>query len=163
MINHGDIEARATATTTAIGAGLTVKGAASASSKATADASATAIDLGAGADTLINSGALVAVADSDSQALKAVISTEGRAIASDGFWKGGVKADAAAVGIDGSGAKNETTIVEVDVDPSDKLVVRYETREDDGTADGADVITNSGSLEVRRPALRRRGKRRRLG
>ena len=64
LTNDAAIEARASAVTRSAGVGMTVNGPAKARSKATAETDAVAIDLGGGADTLVNTGQLTAVADS---------------------------------------------------------------------------------------------------
>jgi hypothetical protein len=181
VTNHGTVESHATALAGSLGAAVSVRGAASASTRATADASAIGIDLGGGADTLTNTGNLTVGADSTAGAVAAAISSDGRAVASDGLWKGGIEAQAAAVGIDGAGRgdrRTEAVIrgVRVDEDPSDGeedpsqeepegdeggdqadggnalgrgLHARYETDVDPLSGDGADLVVNSGDIDVR--------------
>jgi hypothetical protein len=181
VTNHGTIESHATALSGGVGAAVTVRGAASASTRARAEAAAAGIDLGGGADTLTNTGGLTVSADSTAGAVSAAISSDGRAIASDGLWKGGIEAEASAAGIDGAGRGDRRTEVvirgiRVDEDPSDGdddpsqeepeedeggdqaddedapgrgLHARYETDVDPLSGDGADLVVNSGDIDVR--------------
>ena len=160
ITNTGAVEANATATSVAAGIGLNAEGVAKARTTSTAEAAATAIDLGVGADTLTNEGQLKSFATSIAAGLAGVITNKGRAgsfegffAASEGLWKGGIESTATAIGIDGSGAADKSTSVNVELSGDIGVDARFVKREDGVSADLSDTITNKGSLDVAATAL----------
>ena len=146
VINDATIAAGATAIARSASVGLTIKGAASAKSTSTTEARTSAIEMGGGSDTVVNTGMLASVADSTANALKVAVSSDGRAVSSDGLWHGGTKAEASAAGIDAAGGANDSsseTALSVD---STGVHFLYEKAVDNAIADGNDRITNYGDI-----------------
>ena len=152
VTNTANVTANANASTLAVGVSLVAEGAASAGTSSTAEAAATAIDLGAGADSLTNSGNLEAISTATAGAIGLSLNNKGRAgsfegffAASEGLWKGGIEANATALGIDGAGAAAKSTSLNVTLTGT-SVDVRFQKLEDSITADKADTITNTGNI-----------------
>jgi hypothetical protein len=104
VINHGAITTKATAETDVAAVAVVTKGLSAAFSQSTSTAAADAIRGGDASDFITNTGALSSTAEAKARSLNIAVTTDkGVAIAGNGVWDGGVKADATAVGISGDG------------------------------------------------------------
>jgi uncharacterized protein YhjY with autotransporter beta-barrel domain len=149
LVNSGAIAAVATAVSGAQAVALSIKGAAYADAGSESKASASALDAGGGADHVVNTGELAAVATAAATTLTASISTEGRAIANSGLLFGGTKAEARAVGVSAAGdTRDESTTITTTIDFDDIGVATTFLSVKDGLVDGDDVIENSGAISV---------------
>lgn len=155
ITNSGAVGADATATSGAVSVAVTIDGAARADANSEATAKAAGVDSGAGSDLVDNSGALQVNATATSSTLNAAVTSDGRAVTNAGLMDGGNKAEASAVGINsGGGEYQKSTAVTGFIDFNDIGVdARYEAIRDSLSGDGADSITNNGSINASSFAL----------
>jgi hypothetical protein len=138
--NDGQVDSTAMADSTSVGIAATVGLVAGATSTATATTQSTAIDAGVGNDTVGNTGALTAVADSDAAAVSVSVTGVGVGAAFDAAWDGGTTADASAKGIDGGGGEDVLT--------NEATISAHSTADTDSTGVGVSIAGVAGAIST---------------
>lgn len=153
--NSGAVSSDATATSGVVVVAITIDGAARADANSGATAKAAGVDSGAGSDVIDNNGTLQVSASATSATLNAAVSSDGRAVTNAGLMDGGNKADASAVGINSGGGEYQKATTATGFIDFNNIGVdaRYEGFTDSLSGDGADSITNSGTISASSFAL----------
>ena len=172
--NSGAITAESDARAAELAVSVAVTGVAGAIATSTGESSAIAINAGAGDDTVVNSGALTADADSFAATGTVSVTTAGVAVAGGKVWDGGTTTDAHARGIEtGAGKDNvdnsgniDATADAVSLEAAVSVAVSGvagasavstgladATAIDLGSGDDSDVVTNSGNLTAHADSL----------
>ena len=105
--NSGALVAESDTTATSVGVAITGKGIAFTTATSTAEAESNAIDAGAGDDYIVNTGGILADAESDAVTVQVSVAGVGLAGAADSVWDNGTTAAATARGIYGAAGVDE--------------------------------------------------------
>ncbi len=146
IINESTVDATAVAVAPSVAVAVAAQGAAGAISTARAQANAAALDAGVGDDTIVNSGALSAHADSVAAAVNVAVSGKTGAVAADAVWDGGTTAEASAKGIDADGSATNTASETTLIIDGEGVAVSHGSRVTN--ASGNDSITNDATVEA---------------